>query len=273
MSCAAKESDSSQPLLRCSRCKQAYFCNRSCQKESWPIHKQYCKQLVSDDYAVTPRSTKIDLGVGVGVGTEARRDNVTGKVSSFAPSVTENAPFLHLLLKNAHVNVKEKYGFDPFSEAGQASISTCALNDDSPTDDVPKLIMKSIMNTMEVDESLIPGVLVLTEEDDKYYLMIKNGRKYVKTSPQGAASQEELLRTMYSVVKVKFAMGNSSVKLMQFFRQPQNAQTLLAKNKRTIAMLKRHLEKNAEATDEVISCPMRGTSRVYEGYLDMQNLD
>lgn len=34
-------------LLRCSRCKQAWYCNQTCQRSAWPQHKQECKRLQS----------------------------------------------------------------------------------------------------------------------------------------------------------------------------------------------------------------------------------
>ena len=32
-------------LLRCSRCKQSYYCNTQCQRMAWPIHQEECKYL------------------------------------------------------------------------------------------------------------------------------------------------------------------------------------------------------------------------------------
>ncbi|XP_072765450.1 histone-lysine N-methyltransferase SMYD3 isoform X1 [Anoplolepis gracilipes] len=32
-------------VLKCSACQYVYYCNRSCQKESWPIHKAECLNL------------------------------------------------------------------------------------------------------------------------------------------------------------------------------------------------------------------------------------
>lgn len=34
--------DKTDNVLRCSKCKQVYFCNRKCQKKSFEIHKKYC---------------------------------------------------------------------------------------------------------------------------------------------------------------------------------------------------------------------------------------
>ena len=35
--------DSNNDLLRCSKCKQVYFCGKKCQKECWNVHKLYCQ--------------------------------------------------------------------------------------------------------------------------------------------------------------------------------------------------------------------------------------
>lgn len=34
--------------LRCSRCKNAYYCNQNCQKADWKTHKTYCMMLDED---------------------------------------------------------------------------------------------------------------------------------------------------------------------------------------------------------------------------------
>ena len=142
---------------------------------------------------------------------------------------------------------------------------------------VPKLIMSSIMATLASSVTTdVSGVMVLTtDEDPKYYPMIKNGRKLIKTflGTSGFRSGIEDQSGMSSVVKVMFCMGNSNSKIVMFLDNPLTAKTLYAKDKQTILELKRHLEKNAKATDQVVSCPMRGSIRDYEGYLDMQNLD
>lgn len=33
----------SNDLLRCSKCKEANYCNQECQKQDWISHKTYCK--------------------------------------------------------------------------------------------------------------------------------------------------------------------------------------------------------------------------------------
>lgn len=36
--------DSKNCLLRCSKCKYVYFCNKECQQKSWKIHKKHCNR-------------------------------------------------------------------------------------------------------------------------------------------------------------------------------------------------------------------------------------
>jgi len=33
-------------MLYCTRCRDANYCSRECQKADWPVHKEYCDQLV-----------------------------------------------------------------------------------------------------------------------------------------------------------------------------------------------------------------------------------
>ena len=39
--------DNVQPvkMSKCSRCKQVYYCNSTCQKQAWTLHKMECKYL------------------------------------------------------------------------------------------------------------------------------------------------------------------------------------------------------------------------------------
>lgn len=280
MACGEKESQSKK-LLRCSRCKDSYYCSAKCQRKFWPIHKQYCKQLISDDYKITPRSSRsAEFARGETREADVRIDSNGNHICCFTPKrETDSRTFMYLLIQNAHVDVRGKYGFDPFTEEGQARLATCPLETNYPTDDVPQLIMASILPSLASFErpSDVAGVMVVSEEGDgKYYMMMKHGQEYIKNTRISQFNRAECQRgspsQMSSVVKVKFCMGNSNIKMRQFFREPLKCKVLHAKNEKTIAELKKHLEKNATATDEVIQCPMRGSSRVYEGYLDMQNL-
>ena len=39
------DSSSTQPLVRCSRCRVVKYCNRDCQSKDWSFHKKDCKLL------------------------------------------------------------------------------------------------------------------------------------------------------------------------------------------------------------------------------------
>ena len=43
--CGAKDCD-----LRCSQCKQKYYCNRNCQVKHWEIHSKECKNIEIHHY-------------------------------------------------------------------------------------------------------------------------------------------------------------------------------------------------------------------------------
>ena len=49
------------PLLRCSRCKQSYYCNQACQRLAWPSHQQECKYLKRIQPAVPPDIVRLLL--------------------------------------------------------------------------------------------------------------------------------------------------------------------------------------------------------------------
>jgi len=48
-------------LLKCSSCQYVYYCNRSCQKESWPIHKIECPHLkkVLKEWKIVPDAARL----------------------------------------------------------------------------------------------------------------------------------------------------------------------------------------------------------------------
>eukprot|EP00055_Hartaetosiga_balthica_P004381 m.141296 g.141296 ORF g.141296 m.141296 type:complete len:133 (+) comp38269_c0_seq1:96-494(+) len=37
-----KNSSSGNKLLRCSRCKTTFYCNKECQKKHWKVHRKVC---------------------------------------------------------------------------------------------------------------------------------------------------------------------------------------------------------------------------------------
>ncbi|KAJ3517319.1 hypothetical protein NLJ89_g591 [Agrocybe chaxingu] len=45
--CTKLNTDGGADLLKCSRCKIAWYCSRECQKKDWPIHKLFCKESSS----------------------------------------------------------------------------------------------------------------------------------------------------------------------------------------------------------------------------------
>ncbi|KAF8957173.1 hypothetical protein BDZ97DRAFT_118334 [Flammula alnicola] len=42
-----KYAEEGKELLRCGKCKIAWYCSKDCQKKQWPIHKQVCKEASS----------------------------------------------------------------------------------------------------------------------------------------------------------------------------------------------------------------------------------
>jgi len=48
-------------LQKCSRCRQSYYCDVSCQKRAWPQHKQECKYLKKIQPRVPPSIVKLIL--------------------------------------------------------------------------------------------------------------------------------------------------------------------------------------------------------------------
>mmetsp|Transcript_34755 Transcript_34755/g.83114 ORF Transcript_34755/g.83114 Transcript_34755/m.83114 type:complete len:149 (+) Transcript_34755:399-845(+) len=141
-----------------------------------------------------------------------------------------------------------------------------------PTDDYVKLIVQSTI-AFQAPIDVLPGVMIMSEED-KYFLLMRNGRQFTKSpKPPPGATAETMQTLLSSVIKVEFVMANSNIKLFSFFGgKPDKAKTFHAKSPETIAKLKNHLEKHATRTGKEIQC-IRGVSKIYEGYLDLQNLD
>ncbi|XP_070171664.1 histone-lysine N-methyltransferase SMYD3 isoform X2 [Polyergus mexicanus] len=46
-------------LLKCSACQYVYYCDRSCQKESWPIHKVECTHLKKISPKIVPDAARL----------------------------------------------------------------------------------------------------------------------------------------------------------------------------------------------------------------------
>lgn len=46
-------------VLKCSACKYVYYCNRNCQKESWPIHKVECAHLKRISPKIVPDAARL----------------------------------------------------------------------------------------------------------------------------------------------------------------------------------------------------------------------
>ncbi|KAG5325942.1 SMYD3 methyltransferase, partial [Acromyrmex heyeri] len=46
-------------LLKCSSCQYVYYCDRNCQKESWPIHKAECTRLKKVSPKVLPDAARL----------------------------------------------------------------------------------------------------------------------------------------------------------------------------------------------------------------------
>ncbi|KAF6249422.1 hypothetical protein COO60DRAFT_970657 [Scenedesmus sp. NREL 46B-D3] len=51
-----KVPDKLELLLRCSRCKHAWYCSQACQRSAWPQHKQECKKLQNLQNGAAARS-------------------------------------------------------------------------------------------------------------------------------------------------------------------------------------------------------------------------
>ena len=47
--CSQCHSRLSEPVLKCSKCLNAAYCNKSCQVDHWKAHKKHCKPYTSDD--------------------------------------------------------------------------------------------------------------------------------------------------------------------------------------------------------------------------------
>ncbi len=57
--CSYCRKASATPLKACSRCKAAYFCDRTCQKQAWKGHKLVCKD--KDDKAGRKKPARLPL--------------------------------------------------------------------------------------------------------------------------------------------------------------------------------------------------------------------
>ena len=48
-------------MQRCAACRQAYYCNRTCQKFNWKHHRHLCKHIVAKESAVIGLSVTVTL--------------------------------------------------------------------------------------------------------------------------------------------------------------------------------------------------------------------
>lgn len=68
-------------LHRCSRCRQAWYCNQQCQKQAWPQHKHDCKKLSTSSgsgssSAATSPTAQQGNGRRISIQASSEADNV-----------------------------------------------------------------------------------------------------------------------------------------------------------------------------------------------------
>ena len=56
--CGSEEGE----LLRCTRCKAAYYCNQTCQRKDYPSHKLTCKKPTDEAKKTTNEENAGVLG-------------------------------------------------------------------------------------------------------------------------------------------------------------------------------------------------------------------
>ncbi|KAF2735855.1 hypothetical protein EJ04DRAFT_522505 [Polyplosphaeria fusca] len=56
--CQNSAASNRSPLLRCSRCRGAFYCNTTCQKADWKAHRKLCRPRRTDSaHGSTPSTT------------------------------------------------------------------------------------------------------------------------------------------------------------------------------------------------------------------------
>eukprot|EP00879_Flechtneria_rotunda_P025373 GHRR01026960.1.p1 GENE.GHRR01026960.1~~GHRR01026960.1.p1 ORF type:complete len:375 (+),score=144.68 GHRR01026960.1:95-1219(+) len=87
-----KDPGKQELLLRCSRCRKARYCSRTCQKQAWPQHKHDCKRLPSQPGSSACSSNSSSTTTSPTAQHGASRCSINGsKRASFAGSSSESS--------------------------------------------------------------------------------------------------------------------------------------------------------------------------------------
>lgn len=73
-------------LLRCSRCKCAYYCSRTCQKQAWKLHKTECDPVSAPSPSTVLDTPDVSIPSSPAHVTEAPQFNLTAEIIRDAPS-------------------------------------------------------------------------------------------------------------------------------------------------------------------------------------------
>lgn len=80
-------------LHRCSRCRQAWYCNQTCQKAAWPQHKRECARLVRSGSSSSGSSAATSPTAQQG----SRRSSLQGSADGADARAAENASMMEVL--------------------------------------------------------------------------------------------------------------------------------------------------------------------------------